>query len=155
MSGGGLRIGTDLLEDSLAHGHRPKIVFDGYDSKGFDVMGLGLVMGGEEFVYMKGSCVAFPHACYMWTPSSPREVTTESLAVVEIHDPKIDILLIGSDKHLPPRLLNRIRNEFLEKGIVVEQMDVMHACATFNVLNGEDRNVAVALIRENEGDTEE
>jgi uncharacterized protein len=33
-----------------------------------------------------------------------------------------------------------------KRHIVVEQMDIMNAMGTFNVLNGEDRRIAVALL---------
>ena len=33
-----------------------------------------------------------------------------------------------------------------KKHIVVEQMNVMNAMGTFNVLNGEDRRIAVAIV---------
>ena len=34
-------------------------------------------------------------------------------------------------------------------GIVVEYMDTVNACATFNILNAEDRRVAAALLPHN------
>ena len=60
--------------------------------------------------------------------------------------PSVDILFIGSDETLPPRELNRIHMEFKKKAVVTEQMDLTNAMGTFNILNGEDRRIAVALL---------
>mmetsp|Transcript_21258 Transcript_21258/g.24473 ORF Transcript_21258/g.24473 Transcript_21258/m.24473 type:complete len:196 (+) Transcript_21258:240-827(+) len=139
--------GTDLLNESLHHTIRPKIVFDSYSAtSGCDVRGMEAAKG--SVVHMNGSCIGFPHACYLWKPSNPKEITMDSLEVITIHEPSIDILLVGSDTPIPPRLMNKIREGMRESGIVVDHMDLLHACATFNVLNGEDRNVAVALLCE-------
>ena len=54
------------------------------------------------------------------------------------------VLYIG--ECLPPRELNRIKKDMSKRHIVVEQMDIMNAMGTFNVLNGEDRRIAVALL---------
>ena len=53
---------------------------------------------------------------------------------------------------MPPRELNRIKKEFRrgEHHVIVEQMDVMNAMGTFNILNGEDRRVACVLVLDGE-----
>lgn len=95
---------------------------------------------------MNGSIIAFPHVCYLWKPSSAKEVTLESLSMVSLCKPLVELLFIGCDSPLPPRELNRIKAEMKKKHIVVEQMNVMNAMGTFNVLNGEDRRIAVAIV---------
>uniref|UniRef100_A0A7S2XSB0 NADH dehydrogenase [ubiquinone] 1 alpha subcomplex assembly factor 3 n=1 Tax=Attheya septentrionalis TaxID=420275 RepID=A0A7S2XSB0_9STRA len=166
--------GTDLLADSLAFGERPKIILDSYAPSGFDIFGLmdrpiqaksttekssddensgeiETYSQNQGVVHMNGSILAFPHSCFLWKVSSPRDVTLASLAAVMTHDPPVEFLFIGCNKPLPPRELNKIKNTLSkDKGIVVEQMDVMNAMGTFNVLNGEDRRVAVALVLEDE-----
>lgn len=49
---------------------------------------------------------------------------------------------------MPPRELNRIKKDFASgtNHVIVEQMDVMNAMGTFNILNGEDRMVACVLV---------
>jgi uncharacterized protein len=57
----------------------------------------------------------------------------------------VQVLLLGcGDKMLlpPPPL----RKAFKDRGIVIEPMDTGAACRTFNVLMGEDRRVAAALL---------
>jgi uncharacterized protein len=95
---------------------------------------------------MNSSILAFPHVCYLWKPSSAKEVTLESLSMVSLCKPLVEFLFIGCDSPLPPRELNRIKTEMRKKQIVVEQMNVMNAMGTFNVLNGEDRRIAVAIV---------
>ncbi len=100
------------------------------------------------------SIIAFPNSCFLWSNiSKPKDVTVESLSIVQLLKPSIEYLFIGCDDPLPPRALNQIKREMKEfgsgngvGGIVVEQMDVMNAMGTFNILNGEDRRVAVAIV---------
>jgi uncharacterized protein len=56
-----------------------------------------------------------------------------------------EILLVGTGRQLrfPDR---RILRTFVGAGIGVEFMDTMAACRTYNILLGEDRAVAAALI---------
>ncbi|KAL7485441.1 hypothetical protein ACHAW6_011038 [Cyclotella cf. meneghiniana] len=149
--------GQDLLADSLSHGPRRKIILESYGPSGFDVKGMlrvgdhpidGENAGDDVVIHMNGSIVAFPHACYLWNVSSPKEITLESLAVVKLYKPTVEYLFIGCDSPMPPRELNRIKREF-QKGdnrVIVEQMDVMNSMGTFNILNGEDRRVACVLL---------
>jgi len=152
---GEIRRGTDLLADSLSHGPRRKIILESYAPSGVDVKGLvqvgdlpeeGDLSGEDRIIHMNGSIVAFPDACFLWDVKDPREVTLESLSVVRLYRPAVEYLFIGCDKAMPPRELNKIKKEFRKKDIVVEQMDVMNAMGTFNILNGEDRMVACVLV---------
>ena len=59
----------------------------------------------------------------------------------------VDIVLLGTGRkqHFPhPRLGSRL----LERRIGLEVMDTAAACRTYNILTGEGRNVAAALILE-------
>lgn len=144
--------GQDLLADSLAFGERKKIILDSYSPTGFDVLGILPKVDSDtegesnEVLHMNGSIIAFPHACFLWNVSKPKDVTLESLSIVLMHNPSLEYLFIGSDKPLPPRELNRIRKELKEKNVVVEQLDITNSMGTFNILNGEDRRVAAALL---------
>jgi uncharacterized protein len=102
----------------------------------------------EQTLLMNSSIIAFPHSCFLWNNiSSAKDVTLESLSMVQLLQPSVEFLFIGCDQPLPPRELNRIKKSLKEKSnIVVDQMDVMNAMGTFNILNGEDRRVAVALV---------
>jgi len=107
-----------------------------------------------HMLHLNGSVLAFPHMCYLWNVSTPKDVTAESLAMVSLMKPPVDFLFIGSDTSLPPRELKRIRSKLKENGIVVEQLDLTNAMGTFNILNGEDRSVAVALLVEDVGQSD-
>lgn len=97
-------------------------------------------------ILMNSSILAFPHACYLWKPKTVKEITLESLSMVPLCKPSIEYLFIGSDTPMPPRELNRIKKGLSKYHIVVDQLDVMNAMGTFNILNGEDRRVAVAIL---------
>mmetsp|Transcript_5675 Transcript_5675/g.12372 ORF Transcript_5675/g.12372 Transcript_5675/m.12372 type:complete len:254 (-) Transcript_5675:94-855(-) len=151
----GLTRGTDLLADSLAHGPRRKIVLESYAPSGVDVKGLIEVgdvpeeedlTGEDKIVHMNGSIAAFPDACFLWNVETPQDVTLASLSVVKLYRPTVEYLFIGCDKPLIPSELDKIRKDFRKKDIVVEQMDIMNAMGTFNILNGEDRRVACVLV---------
>jgi uncharacterized protein len=147
--------GQDLLADSLSFGTKRKIILDSfYPGIGIDVHGMlrfheSNLNNSEDPIntlLMNGSIIAFPHLCYLWKVSSAKEVTLESLSIVILSKPSVEFLFIGCDSPLPPRELNRIKKEMKKKHIIVEQMDVMNAMGTFNVLNGEDRRIAVAIV---------
>ena len=149
--------GQDLLEDSLAYGPHRKIILDSYGPSGFDVKGLVRVgddpvndetTGDDVIVHINGSIVVFPHACFLWNVKAPKDITLESLSVVKLYKPTVEYLFIGCDSPMSPVELNRIKKDLgrSENHVIVEQMDVMNAMGTFNILNGEDRRVACVLV---------
>lgn len=147
--------GQDLLADALSHGPRRKIVLESYAPSGVDVKGLvhvgetpeeGEASGENKIIHMNGSIVAFPDTCFLWNVKRPEEVTLESLAIVRLYQPVPEYLFIGCDQPVPPHELVNIKREMRKKDIVVEQMDIMNAMGTFNILNGEDRRVACVLV---------
>lgn len=151
--------GQDLLEDSLEHGPQRKIILDSYGPSGFDVKGMIRVgdepdndeeSGDDIIIHMNGSIAVFPHACFFWDVKSPKDITLESLSVVKLYKPTVEYLFIGCDSPMPIMELDRIKREFGrgENHVIVEQMDVMNAMGTFNILNGEDRRVACVLVLE-------
>ena len=80
-----------------------------------------------------------------WAPRS-----FEALAEADFHtlaDLGADIVLLGTGRALRfphPRLTSRL----LSRRIGLEAMDTAAACRTYNILSGEGRNVAAALIIE-------
>lgn len=135
------RGGADLLgPEALAVGENPdglrKIVLDSYMPTGFDVM--GMLDHAQEFdddndeslkksptLHMNGSMIAFPTSCFLWDVAGPKDVTLESLSLVLLREPSVEFLFIGCNHPLPPRELNKIRREMKERGIVVEQLDLV------------------------------
>lgn len=151
--------GQDLLEhsSSLTDG-TPKIILDSYyPNTGIDVIGLLHHSNEHEHdvnhdkpqlksILMNSSIMAFPHSCYLWKPKNVKEITLESLSMVPLCKPSIEYLFIGTDTPMPPRELNRIKKGMSQYHIIVDQLDVTNAMGTFNILNGEDRRVAVAIL---------
>ena len=156
--------GQDLLEHSISASenmHHPKIILDSYyPNTGIDVIGLldynhhdnttsendRNESDTPKSIFMNSSIIAFPHACFLWKPTNIKEITLESLSMVPLCKPSIEYLFIGTDTPMPPRELNRIKKGMSKHHIVVDQLDVMNAMGTFNILNGEDRRVAVAIL---------
>ena len=147
--------GQDLLADSLSYGPRRKIVLESYAPSGVDVKGFiqvgstpeeGQLEGEARIIHMNGSIIAFPDTCFLWNVKYPADVTLKSLSVVRLYSPTPEYLFIGCDTPIPATELSYIRRELRKRDIVVEQMDIMNAMGTFNILNGEDRRVVCALV---------
>ena len=149
--------GYDITADSLDWGDRPKVVIEAYAPTGFDVQNTVKKIDEKETsdgsVHMNGSILAFPFGCFLWKIASAEEVTLESLAPILLHRPKVEYLFIGCNKKknkqdggVPREEMRRIQTEMLQHGIVAEQLALSDAIGTFNILNAEDRQVAVALV---------
>ncbi|CAM9284444.1 unnamed protein product [Scytosiphon promiscuus] len=128
--------GFDLMEDDPES--RKKIVIGGYDPHGFQL---------GDGVDVRGSMICMPNSFVLWAPKQLSEITVESLRLLELVIPKIDLLLIGVGERMTARLDPVLVKHLGSKGIRVEQMDTVNACSTFNVLNAEDRRVAAALLQ--------
>jgi uncharacterized protein len=103
--------------------------------------------GGFHFAEMshRGSILATPGGVRIWPVTQFSEITVESLQPVLDEADAIDFLLIGTGTDIafvPPTL----RERFREAGITIEGMATGAAARTYNVLVGEDRRVAAALI---------
>lgn len=143
--------GYDLTFESLTFGNRPKCILQGYGPSGFDVFNIVKKVDPNEVsdgtIHMHGSILAFPSACFLWKPETAEQVTLESLAPVLLHQPSIEMLFIGCDSGtIPPGELNRIRLALQKRNIVLEKMRIADCIGHFNILNAEDRQVAVALV---------
>lgn len=142
--------GYDLTFESLTFGNRPKCILQGYGPSGFDVFNIVKKIDPEEAsdgtIHLHGSIMAFPHGCFLWKVDSPEKVTLESLAPIFLHQPSIELLFIGCDGNIPSKELNRIRMAAQERNIVLEKKRIADCIGHFNILNAEDRQVAVALV---------
>ncbi len=151
--------GTDLLSDSLSHNFgAPKIVLKAHGRSGFDVANVVRNMDAADqevrkskgLVHFHGSILVLPDACFLWDVRHAEEITLEKLAPLRLVRPKLEYLFVGSTSGISPSLTDAVRKELEAEhnGMVVEPMDLSNAMGTFNVLNGEDRRVAAALILE-------
>jgi uncharacterized protein len=57
-----------------------------------------------------------------------------------------EILVLGCGERINHGLAPELKEMLKLNGIVVEYLDTVNACATFNILNAEDRRVAAALL---------
>lgn len=93
----------------------------------------------------KSSVTVFPDRTAPWPIQRIDGLSIDSLADVVDAAGEIEFLLIGCGAHgafIQPQL----RQELRDRGLVIEAMDTGAACRTFNVLMGEGRPVAAALI---------
>jgi uncharacterized protein len=113
-----------------------KQVITGYGSGQFRING----------IVHNGSILILPNGPMPWKIAPNAAITLESLApVLALAEGDIELLLIGCGKSqmlLPPK----IKNELKESGIGLEIMDSGAACRTFNILVGEGRRVAAAVV---------
>lgn len=108
---------------------------EGYGDAGFRISG----------TRHEGSVLLFPNRVIAWPICGFTDLTLESLRPVIDAAAEVDLLLLGcgSSLQLVPSALRRALKD---AGIVVEAMDTGGACRTYNVLLGEDRRIAAALI---------
>merc|ERR1711862_676030 len=105
----------------------------------------------DKTIHFTSSIIAFENKCYIWNNiHSIHDVTYESLLLITLYYPKIDILFIGCDTPLEYNKLKKLQERFLTFNIAIEQLDIANAMATFNMLNSEDRVIAVALVLEDD-----
>ncbi|KAL7567951.1 hypothetical protein ACA910_019661 [Epithemia clementina (nom. ined.)] len=152
--------GYDITYGSLYHSPvRPKVILEGYGPDGFSVSNVVKNVGDmkktDGSIFMHGSIMAFPHGCFFWNVESVQDITVDSLAPIALHQPKINILLVGSNTLIPHRQMYPIVETMRKKyGISVEKSELFNAIGTFNFLNAEDRDVAVVLLRDPSAKTE-
>jgi NADH dehydrogenase [ubiquinone] 1 alpha subcomplex assembly factor 3 len=106
-----------------------------YSTKGFTINGIRVF----------GSVALLPKAILQWKISSKEELTPEAFSLFHLHEPRIEILVLGLGDQ-SSRLDVNIHNFLRSKGIAVEIQSTQHACATFNFLMEEGRAAAAGLI---------
>lgn len=109
---------------------------------------------GDHYITVNGkryesSMIVLPDRVVAdWQSVSPSELTADHF--VELTGSGLEILLLGTGPrlHFPhPRLMHALARQ----GIGLEAMDTFAACRTYNILAGEGRKVAAALILTTEG----
>ena len=103
--------------------------------------------GGFAFANMshRGSLLCLPEAIWAWPVSKAEEIDRKALARVFEAAAGIDTLIIGtgSDVWLPPPAL---REALQAVRVVLDTMQTGPAVRTYNIMIGERRRVAAALI---------
>jgi uncharacterized protein len=103
--------------------------------------------GGFAFADMshRGSLLCLPDAIWAWSVTRPDEIDETSLARVFAAANVIDTLIVGTGTDVwlaPPALRNALRRV----GVVLDAMQTGPAIRTYNIMMGERRRVAAALI---------
>ncbi|MGZ3308699.1 MAG: Mth938-like domain-containing protein [Xanthobacteraceae bacterium] len=103
--------------------------------------------GGFAFAEMshRGSLLCLPDAIWAWPVMRPQQIDEAALARVFAAAGGIDTLLIGTGTEvwMPPRAL---REALRAVKIVLDPMQTGPAVRTYNIMIGERRRVAAALI---------
>ncbi|KAG6547523.1 hypothetical protein Mapa_010971 [Marchantia paleacea] len=119
-----------------------RVLIDGYDDTGFILNGLK----------HEGSLICLGKLVFKWTPRKPSEVTPESLSLFELLRPPPELLILGNGKRITPAR-PEVRAYLKTNGIKLEAIDTKNAASTFNFLNEEGRQVAVAMLPQNSTDS--
>ncbi len=103
--------------------------------------------GGFRFGGMshRGSLLCLPTGMHAWEAAAASDVTLPSLEPVLAAAENIDVLMIGLGRDVAA-LDPAIRAAFRERKIIVEAVATGGAIRTYNILLGEGRAVAAALI---------
>lgn len=103
--------------------------------------------GGFRFADMshRGSILCLPSGIHGWAAATPAELDEAAFERVITEAAEIDVLLIGVGFE-PVPLPRALREALRAAGVKHDVMTTGAAVRTYNVLTGEDRKVAAALI---------
>ena len=104
--------------------------------------------GGFRFAGMshRGSLLALPAGVLAWAATTAGEIDEASLApLLALAKGDVEILLLGTGAGLVP-LAAALRWRLRDAGIAADPMPTGAAARTYNILLGEKRRVAAALI---------
>lgn len=103
--------------------------------------------GGFRFAEMshRGSILILPSGVHAWRVSAWDDVTAHSFADLFKEAGDLDFVLIGAGE-MPRAMSENLRWRFKELRLSVDVMMTVAAARTYNVLAGENRRVAAALI---------
>ncbi len=128
-----MAIGGDLTRNPDL-GDRPPSI-DGYGAGSFRLDG----------VVHKGSLIVLPSRVVEWAVTAFEQIDETSLPPALFGEAQVELLLLGCGVRM--QLVPRTMREALRSaGTVIEPMDTGAAVRTYNVLLGENRRVAAALI---------
>ncbi len=127
------------MSDARDEAHLPRPVeIESYGRGGFRFVGL-------DGLSHRGSLLALPSGMWAWEATGVADLTAENLARVFAEAAAIDILLVGTGPDLRP-LPEALRWRLRDVAIQADTMATGAAIRTWNVLLGERRRVAAALL---------
>ena len=106
--------------------------------------------GGFRFAEMshRGSIICLPSGIYGWNVATPNDLVIENFRKILQESENIEILLIGSGQELYP-VDTKLRAALRDKNISADPMSTGAAVRTYNILLGERRAVAAAMLAVN------
>ncbi|GLK67538.1 Mth938-like domain-containing protein [Hansschlegelia plantiphila] len=110
-------------------------LIDAYGGGGFRLAGLS----------HRGSLLGLPSGMWAWPYREPLQLTDAAFERVVSEAAEIDTLLVGTGEDVAP-LRRAVREALQAHGVVVEAMATGAAARTWNVMVGEGRRVAAALL---------
>lgn len=117
-------------------GHYPhQAIIDAYGDDGF------------RFAEMshRGSLLCLPTGMHAWDVTGVDQLSVESFQPVLDLAEQLDVLFVGLGEDIAPFPAD-IRDAIRQKGIIVEAVSTGSAISVYNVMFGERRAVAAALI---------
>ncbi|PJI37838.1 Mth938-like domain-containing protein [Ferrovibrio sp.] len=91
------------------------------------------------------SVLVFPGQTLSWGIADIAQISMASLEPAFGMGPAVELLLLGCGPNMV--FINKaLRAEIRARGLVIETLDTGAACRTYNLLMGEGRRVAAALI---------
>ena len=93
----------------------------------------------------RGSILALPSGISAWAPTAAQALTADDFEAVVDESADIELLLVGTGKDVVP-LAEPVRWRLREAGLRLDVMQTGAAARTYNILLGENRAVAAALI---------
>lgn len=107
----------------------------------------GYFAGGFHFAGMAhhGSLLVLPDGVHDWAPAAADALTVEDFAAIFTRRSEIDFVLLGTGRDMvrPPRA---VRDRFAAAALALDFMATGAAVSTYNLVLGERRKVAAALL---------
>lgn len=103
--------------------------------------------GGFRFAEMshRGSILCLPSGIHGWPVETAGGITADTLARVIAEADDIDVLIVGTGRDLVPAS-SGVRYALGDARIRLDAMPTGAAARTYNIMLGENRKVAAALI---------
>ncbi|HET9902436.1 MAG TPA: MTH938/NDUFAF3 family protein [Xanthobacteraceae bacterium] len=103
--------------------------------------------GGFRFAEMshRGSLLCLPSGIWAWNVARAEEIDEDALTPVMAEAREIDFLIVGTGETIRP-LPEALRWRLRELHISVEVLSTGAAIRTYNIVLGEGRRVAAALV---------
>jgi uncharacterized protein len=103
--------------------------------------------GGFRFADMshRGSLLCLPDGVWAWPVARADEIDRQALALVFAKANELDTLIVGTGTEIAP-FPNELRQALRSVSVVVDVMQTGAAIRVYNIMSGERRRVAAALI---------